>query len=321
MNTMNKTPLEKLSKKNFTAALAHLGSFLILIVLLMSYKTPTKYIQGETFRYAIPIPNDPANGHIPVGGNTCNSNGYSLVPINSQSGQCNVNPAYAPPMKKLSFNIIYGCLLFFAITAFAHLFYATDGFGSGKYSKVISEGWNPYRWVEYGLSASIMTVLIANTLGIKDFNHILSLVFINVAMQVCGFLVENALIQREINTTTIKASTFAGWVLLSGIWIPILIAMRDLFKDVKDNYTGILDPVTNKPIEIPTFVWIIIFSQIINFSCFGVAQLLQVRDGLNNKLKPFEVYESRYLTLSFVGKLALAGALSYGLIFRTKDCT
>jgi heme/copper-type cytochrome/quinol oxidase subunit 2 len=168
-----------------------------------------------------------------------------------------------------------------------------------------------------------MTVLIAYELGIKDSNHLLSLVFINVAMQACGYLVEHSLIQPRIDATVVKGATTIGWLLLAGMWLPILGAFYYIYKDVRDNFSGITEqtgPDAGKPIKIPGFVWFIIIVQVINFSSFGLIQLGQVRSALSGAKVPYITYEKKYLWLSFVGKLGLAGGLAYGLIFRTRTC-
>jgi hypothetical protein len=303
-----------LRTKNWLAASAHIGSFLMVVILFNIYGASQSHTGAQTFRYTLPNPTNP------VGGQSCNSNGKAQEKL---SGQCQTDPIFGPPKKTFQFDVIYGVLLFFAITAYAHIFYATDGFNTGKYSRVISEGWNPYRWVEYGLSASVMTVLIAYELGIKDSNHLMSLVFINVAMQTCGFLVENALIQPHINPTAVKGATTVGWLLLLGMWVPILYAFSTIVKDVNEYFKGKTEPdgpAAGKPIKVPGFVWFIIIVQLFNFSSFGLIQMGQVRDTLAGRPKPYDVYESRYLTLSFAGKLALASGLAYGLLFRTRDC-
>lgn len=305
-----------LMKKNWQAAAAHIGSFLLVIALFNYYSKAQKHAVAQTFRYKLFNPVTPANGA------ACNSNGAALP--GNFSGQCDTDPVYAPPKKSLKFNSITGVLLFFAITAFAHIFYATDGFGSGSYSAAVNAGWNPYRWLEYGASASIMTVLIAYQLGIRDTNHLTSLVFINLAMQLCGFLVENSLIQPSINATAVNGATAAGWLLFMGMWAPILYAFWTIVSDVNTIFEGQVEPAgspaVGKPIKIPGFVWFIIFSQVINFGGFGIVQWGQTRDALAGSPKPFSVYESRYLTLSFAGKLALASGIAYGLLFRTRNC-
>lgn len=313
--------MEGLSKKNWNAAYAHIGSFLLVVLLFSHYSASHSHAKATTFRYTIPIPDDSAHGHTPLGGTSCNSEGKVLSPV---SGQCQTDSVYAPPKKTWSFNVIYGCLSFFAITAFAHIFYATDGFNTGRYTSVIEQGWNPYRWAEYAASASIMTVLIAYELGIRDSNHLTSLVFINVAMQACGYLVENALIQPSINRTTVKGATTIGWLLLAGMWIPIIYAFWSIVNDVNLNFKDINEPSgspsAGKPIKIPGFVWFIILVQVINFASFGLIQAGQVRDALSGLQKPYAVYEKKYIFLSFAGKLALASGIAYGLIFRTRKC-
>ena len=84
-------------------------------------------------------------------------------------------------------------------------------------------------------------------------------------------------------------------------------------------FNNLLDE-NNEPVTIPRFVWFIVIGQIINFALFGFIQLMQVRSTLNGVIIPYENIERKYIYLSFAGKLALAGALSYGLLFRTKDC-
>jgi hypothetical protein len=201
------------------------------------------------------------------------------------------------------------------------LYYATDGFKSGTYSAVVESGMNPYRWIEYAASASFMIVLIAYELGIKDANHLLTLVFVNIAMQTCGFLVENALVQPSIDRTTVKGATLIGWLLLVGMWLPIIITFVTLVNDINTNYDGLIDETGDKKkIRIPGFVYFIIIFQIINFTSFGFIQAGQIRDALSGNPKPFGFYERRYLKLSFIGKLALASGLAYGLLFRVRDC-
>jgi hypothetical protein len=309
--------MEALFRKNRNAALAHAGSFVLVLALFNYWSESKPHAKAQTFRYAIPNPKNF------VGGSSCNSDNKSLVG-NQISGKCQTDPIYAPPKKLWTFNVIYGVLTFFAITAFAHLFYATDGFGNGKYSEAISMGWNPYRWIEYGASASIMIVIIAYELGIRDTNHLISLVFMNIALQTCGYLVENALITPDINnainTKTVNGATFVGWCLFIGSWIPILYAFKQIYDDINNNYNDLTDPDTQKKIRIPGFVWFILFVQLLNFGSFGIIQAMQVRDTYRGIAKPFEVYESRYLFLSYAGKLALAGGVAYGLLYRTKGC-
>ena len=304
--------MDKIIKKNWVAAAAHAGSFVLLLILYLTKPKSHKHAVVQTFRYTIPNPEDYVGGSA-----TCNSNNDDPGQI---AGQCQTEAIYAPPKKAWKFNIIHGALAFFLVTAIAHVFYATNGFGSGKYMKVILQGWNPYRWLEYAISASIMTVLIGGALGTRDSFNLISLVFVNIALQGLGYLIENALRQTRIDRTAIVGSTVAGWLLFLAMWIPFLGNFSSLVQDVKNNFTNSVDADTGKPIRVPGYVWFIVVVQLLNFASFGIIQLLQVRRALAGNPIPFTVTEMRYLWLSLAGKLGLAGGLAYGLLFRTKDC-
>ena len=300
----------KLAKRNWQAAGAHALSFMTLLVLYLYYKNSQKYAEAETFRYALPTPDD-------IDG-TCNSN---RIDSSGEVGKCSKDDIYAVPKKtSLRFNIIYGSLFFFAFTALAHLFYATDGFNTGAYTSVIKNGWNPYRWVEYGVSASAMTLLIGYSLGTKDAATLLGLVFATASLQTVGLVVESSIKARNLNRESIIAATVGGWLLLGSIWGPIIYNFRNVIKDIQENYSDEVDPSTGEKVKLPSWLWFIIVVQIINFSCFGFIQLNQVRRALGGNPKPFTEVEMQYLFLSFAGKLGLASGLAYGLLFRTRDC-
>jgi hypothetical protein len=304
-----------LKRQNYYAAFAHLGSFIILLILYNHYNKSKKYARSQTFRYSVASPTD-ASG-------LCNSNKQAVS--GDSAGRCTIEPLYTVPQKTaFSFNNIHLCLLFFALTSLAHFFYATNGFGSGLYMYYVNQGFNPFRWVEYGISAGIMILIIAHSLGINDANHLLSLVLINFALQSCGYIVENSLKKgNQINESVIKGATFAGWCLLIASWAPILIAFTELVTDVNTKFKDVEQtegPDAGKKIKVPGFVWFILIVQILNYSSFGFIQAGQVRDAFKGTLKPYSAYESKYLKLSFAGKIGLASGIAYGLIFRTKTC-
>jgi hypothetical protein len=306
---------QKLLKSNYYAALAHLSSFLVLLLLYSYYSNSEKYVKASTFRYTIPGPQEFTDG--------CTSSGSAGQ--NDGVGQCFKEEIHGVPKKMpVSYNNITLCLFFFAFTALTHLFYLTDGFGKGTYSGFLAQGYNPIRWVEYAISASIMTILIAQNLGIHDLYHLISLVFINIALQTCGFVVESALKDGPgFNRQVVGGTTFAGWTLLLGLWIPIIFSFGSLLNDIKEKYADVVEtvgPNAGKKIQIPGFVWFILIVQILNFSCFGFIQAMQVRDAFKGKIVNYESYERKYIGLSFIGKLGLASGLGYGLIFRTRKC-
>ena len=79
---------------------------------------------------------------------------------------------------------------FTAVTALAHLAYATNGFGTGFYLKSIKNGSNPLRWLEYGVSASCMAVILAVLSGIRLRNYIIIIFLATFAQMLQGYNIE-----------------------------------------------------------------------------------------------------------------------------------
>ena len=108
---------------------------------------------------------------------------------------------------------------FFAITAFAHFLYATDFLGKGWYSsQVLGFGWNPYRWIEYSFSATIMIYLISAASGTKDQVSAVSAALITPGLMINGFTNERALKQNELHDWSIDNSVPKPNVDASIVW-------------------------------------------------------------------------------------------------------
>jgi len=306
----NHETFENLVKSNKTAAAAHFLCALTVIVLYMVWKNTHPYLSTEVFRSTIAGPDTP---------DTCNTN-----PVNGEPNQCNVNVGLTKPVYMFKVNIIFGAVSFFVITAFAHAFYATDGFGSKAYSNALAQGWNPYRWFEYATTASIMTLITGLVDGIRDVQTILILTAITAAMQFCGYSVESQLRgHAKVNLMardSVISSTAVGWILYVTLWASILAAFAYAVHDVNTKYEGHFESDGVTPIKVPAFVWFIIISQAIYYALFGFVQFNHIRGRLSGKPFDYLKTEKAYIGLSFTSKLSLAAGLSYGLLFRTKDC-
>jgi hypothetical protein len=207
---------------------------------------------------------------------------------------------------------------FFGITAAAHVLYATDFFGRGWYTAAVERGWNPFRWVEYGISASIMAAIIAPFSGVRSANTVLLITGTTAAMQGTGFLVERALTaQAQPDYTAAVGATVIGWLLLVTAWSAILASFFTTLRDIND--LGLT--VNGQPFKLPTWLWGIGVVQMVFFSCFGLTQLGHMR-GVARAAAMGETYnfastERSYLVLSFAAKAALASVLAYGLVARS----
>lgn len=214
----------------------------------------------------------------------------------------------------------YLVVAFFAITAAAHLLYATDFFGKGWYSsQILGFGWNGFRWIEYSLSASLMIYLISASSGTKDQVSAVSAALITPGLMINGFTTERALKQNElhmwslqggmkpdIDASIILSNIIPAWSLFFVKWYIILSNYTKLSREAKEQ---------NKPVD--SSVSFMVYSQLIFFSLFGVIQTYQVYRFFTShegRIEPaFIDYEKAYIILSTVTKLALAGTVAYSL--------
>ena len=227
------------------------------------------------------------------------------------------SPQIAIPSGKV--NIRQLVLAFFGVTAVAHTLYATDFFGAGWYSAAIARGWNPYRWVEYGISASIMSVLVSSFSGVREISAVGLIAGGTAAMQGCGFLVERALSAKAPDYTAAVGATVVGWLLLVAAWAAILRSFALAVTDV--NEANII--TDGKKITLPSWLWGIGVVQAVFFSSFGLVQLAHARGvaraSASGKRFNFAGTESAYLALSLAAKATLGGVIAYGLVGRNEE--
>ena len=170
---------------------------------------------------------------------------------------------------------------FFGLSAVAHLVVALPAWTS--YQAQLARHRNPYRWLEYSLSASIMIVLIAMLVGINDIATLVALVGVNAAMIGFGW------VQERYESPGGRLGPF--WLgCLAGVipWVGIGIYLAGPGAD--------LHP--------PAFVYAIFVSLFVAFNCFAVNQWLQYRRV--GRWHEYLVGERTYVTLSLVAKSLLA---------------
>jgi len=218
-------------------------------------------------------------------------------------------------------NLKYLTAAFFLVTSMAHFLYATDFFGRGYYSKtILGVGWNPWRWVEYSISASIMIYIICIVTGTKEQVQAMSTSLIVPGLMLQGFSVEGLLHQNELHkwsVGTIKAKTkieavvmwsnfIPAWFLFFVKWFIIISNYQKLAREAK---------AANKPID--SSVTFMVYSQLVLFSMFGFIQTYQVYRWTSSRPGRVEwnyiTYEKAYIILSTFTKLVLAGTVVYAL--------
>ncbi len=180
-----------------------------------------------------------------------------------------------------SISFAWAIAAFFALSALAHFTVAGPGWKS--YQAQLLQCRNPYRWLEYSLSASIMIVLIAMLAGISDIAALLALAGVNASMIGFGWM------QERYETPGAGLGPF--WTgCLAGIipWIAIAIYLAG-------------PGARQHP---PGFVYGIFFSLFVLFNCFAVNQWLQYKQA--GRWKDYLVGERAYITLSLIAKSLLA---------------
>ncbi len=170
---------------------------------------------------------------------------------------------------------------FFGLSAFAHFSVAGPRWTS--YRAQLARCRNPYRWLEYSASSSIMIALIAMLVGIDDVAALLALVGVNAAMIGFGWMQE-----RYEQPGGALGPFWIGCIAGSIPWIAITIY---LIGPGADN-----DP--------PAFVYGIFVSLFAFFNCFAINQWLQYRQV--GRWRDYLIGERAYITLSLVAKSVLA---------------
>src|SRR3954447_3059450 len=100
-------------------------------------------------------------------------------------------PGSGLPKQDLLFNLRIGPLVgaFLLLAALDHALVALPPFRA-RYERFLAGGVNPFRWLEYSLSASLMVVLIAMLTGIADYVALLALFALDASMIFLGWLME-----------------------------------------------------------------------------------------------------------------------------------
>tara|TARA_B100000683_G_scaffold181320_2_gene174665 strand:- start:2498 stop:3547 length:1050 start_codon:yes stop_codon:yes gene_type:complete len=209
-------------------------------------------------------------------------------------------PVPSAPKEKMSLNLSYVVASFFLITSLFHLWYATLGWNSYKEDILRCE--NHWRWVEYGLSAPLMALLVAYFNTVSSFEVLLSIVVATATTMFFGHLQETTHIPHTDDAyhPTVHAISvlphIMGYLPQTLVWYLIMSRYFELVSDLPEASPG--------P---PPFVKYILWSQLAFFWSFGFVQLVTSWTAP----KRFIYGEYAYATLSFACK----GVLGWLMLF------
>jgi len=170
---------------------------------------------------------------------------------------------------------------FFLLSAIAHFF--VSGPGWKGYTRNLGLERNPYRWVEYSLSSSIMIVLIAMLTGVNDIAALIALFGVNASMIAFGWLQE------------FYEKPGGGW------WPFVLGCFAGIVPWLAIG-VYLIGPGAHD--HAPGFVYGIYISLFVFFNIFALNQWLQYKKV--GRWSDYLVGERAYITLSLVAKSLLA---------------
>lgn len=217
-----------------------------------------------------------------------------------------------------------GSMVFEIICIAAHAWiysYSDDDY----YEEICRRRVNPYRWIEYSISASVMLVTVMAMSGVTDLSALINGCAANILMIVCGYwgeLNRSPDVMTSTNEELDHSEKSKGYVMgipqkflpfifgsISGIapWIGMIVSFAS-------------SSATPSP---PPFVYIAFSTLMFWFFSFALVELNWLGDNFlfcccmknsKNKTKAYLQKEWLYIILSFSAKTTLAGSLVIGTL-------
>jgi hypothetical protein len=193
-------------------------------------------------------------------------------------------------------NLLVG---FFLVTAATHLYYFVQH--DGNYSKMVNNGNNYVRWIEYSISSTMMIYIIALVSGVKDTNVYKSIFAMNIGMIYTGQVIEE----------NIQAGK--DWYLPMAVGFMLMISeFSIIIRDFNQRLNDVTEFTTNYPNltngrTIPSWLKYMIYVLFMFFASFGFISLYGAYSGTQ-----FENIEKLYLLFSLLSKATLGGFIAYG---------
>ena len=197
------------------------------------------------------------------------------------------------PNQVASYSVTWYSAVFILLSGFDHLAVILPGLNS-IYKRCLERSQNPFRWIEYSVSASLMRVMIAQLSGVTDI-HLLFSIFTLAAMTMIGGWM------HEIFNAKARADGYPQ------NWFPFLTAFIPHMASWAIIFCYFFVSVSRG--DPPGFVYSIVFILFVLDGTFALLFWLQWA-----KIWRFENYvygEKSFIILSFTAKALLAW-INYG---------
>lgn len=205
------------------------------------------------------------------------------------------------------------------ITMLFH-FYLGSPWGQPSYKANLALQRNPFRWVEYSITASIMLTAIAGLSDVREVNVHLGIFGLMMGLNILGLGVEDAIASGRVYTAAIMFN--AASIMLFAAFYPILNGFRKFQKMTKDKseslsafYTTFFrnSPVSKniekgEKLEIPSFVTYAVYGIFLLYFIYPILFLLRWAGVLS-----YAGGEKAFIVASFTAKAFLVIAVASGL--------
>ena len=179
------------------------------------------------------------------------------------------------------------------------------------YFREVAKGRNTMRWVEYSLSAPLMTIVIAILLGQMDIVALFLLAVCTWVLMAFGFLHERIYIFSSIRNAEGLVPHITGWLLFCMTWFAI-------------GFPFILSLETSEakpPAAIKVVAWVVLWVMFSFYASFGIAQIAH---SFTSRGKiPIDLIRANFEAEISYNVLSLASKTSLGLLLfwgiRTRD--
>lgn len=195
---------------------------------------------------------------------------------------------------------------FFLITSLFHFAYFLGDSGKNTwYTNMVKRGWNPIRWIEYSITASIMAVILALCATVQDASTLLLIVGATISIMLLGLGVERSLLNKDIVLAALLEKI--GWILQITVFVVVGLAFVGTIQAVNEK----LKSEAAKQV-IPDWVYVLLVAELIFFASFGFVSTVQVYREYKGKNTQFTTYETAYHLLSLGAKLTLGWLFYFG---------
>jgi len=181
----------------------------------------------------------------------------------------------------------------FLITAAFHFFYYTNY----RYYKEVLGGRNRYRWIEYGITATMLIFVLCLISEMKEIYATLTTVMLTITMMSFGYFFEMSK-DPKVKLSAIIMGFFVLvciWSIILGQFVPNIIPAKD-----------------DQDYDIPDWVYGVLFPMIFWWVSFGIVVVLNYR-AYRKKGYDFTRYERYYILLSYFSKAFMGYYLTFGL--------